>query len=302
MSGVVAGIDIGATKAHLRAVAGDTAVADVVVPSAGWRARPEAEGARWIRALLDRGGVAPADLDALVVGAQGCDSIEQARSLQHALSLAVPVRCLVVNDAELVVPAAGRSDGIGLISGTGSIAVGRDPAERLLFAGGWGWLVDDAGSAPALVRSAVCAVLRAVEHGGPVDPLAEVLMRRLDAPAVADLPDRMIRTAYDPGWGVHAAAVFEAADDGSPVALDVVGEAGAALADLVVRLRSRGVTSRLVVAGGGVVTAQPRLQRALRDALADAVGDAELVVLDTPPVHGAVRLARGLLATAPAAD
>ncbi len=52
------------------------------------------------------------------------------------------------------VPAAGYADGIGVVSGTGSIAVARTAEGRMLAAGGWGWILGDEGSAPALVREA----------------------------------------------------------------------------------------------------------------------------------------------------
>ena len=64
----------------------------------------------------------------------------------------------VVNDAELMVPAAGYFGGIGVVSGTGSIAVARTAEGHMLAAGGWGWILGDEGSAPALVREAAKAI------------------------------------------------------------------------------------------------------------------------------------------------
>ena len=55
-----------------------------------------------------------------------------------------PVR--VVNDAELLPAALGLSHEIGLVAGTGSIAVNRTRGGRMLAAGGWGWIGDEGGA------------------------------------------------------------------------------------------------------------------------------------------------------------
>ena len=57
-------------------------------------------------------------------------------------------RLVLVNDGDLVV-AAGTPEGwgVGVIAGTGSIAVGRTPDGRTARAGGWGHLIGDEGSA-----------------------------------------------------------------------------------------------------------------------------------------------------------
>ena len=57
----------------------------------------------------------------------------------------------VVSDAETALYGAhGGGPGVIVIAGTGSIALGRNAAGREARAGGWGWLVDDAGSAFAI--------------------------------------------------------------------------------------------------------------------------------------------------------
>ncbi len=64
--------------------------------------------------------------------------ISIASSLKPTLSVRLEGKIKVVNDPELLVPAAGFVTGIGVVSGTGSIAVARTADDEMLVAGGWG--------------------------------------------------------------------------------------------------------------------------------------------------------------------
>ncbi|WP_327233195.1 ATPase [Streptomyces sp. NBC_01317] len=289
---VLVGADIGGTKLALRVETPDGAVrVDTAVPATGWEATPVDRAARW---LLGR--VAPVlsagdEIAALGVGAQGCDTQEHCARLAAAFGR-LGVAATVVNDAALLVPAAGLDRGIGVIAGTGSIAVGADTGGTVLFAGGWGWVLGDEGSAPAIVRDAARAALAAYDTDRHDDGLLSALLahyRVTDAPGLARAVNDQPTTG---NWGPAAPAVFRAATAGSPLALAVVDEAATQLCALVTRLRARGAVGRTVVAAGGVVLGQPLLADRLRARLASVQPDLTLRLLDVPPVAGAVALAR----------
>ena len=70
-------------------------------------------------------------------------------------------RLVMVNDGDLVVAAGTPAGwGVGVIAGTGSIAVGRAPDGRTARAGGWGHLIGDEGSAYGVVLDALRLVAR----------------------------------------------------------------------------------------------------------------------------------------------
>lgn len=298
-AGLLVGMDIGGTKTHVRAgIEADHPSVDTVVSSRGWVPRPERESVQWIDDRLRSAGIDDSDVVALVVGAHGYDTEEQAHEMRRALSATRPYPCSVVNDALLLAPAAGIDDGIGLIVGTGSIALGRSLSGETVYAGGWGWQLGDEGSAPVLVREAVRAVLRNQEMAGAADVLAQYLVEALSAGSVMELPERLRIDAGAAAWGVHAPTVFSAAAAGSALANQVIADAGRQLAELIERLRARGVTAEEVVAAGGVIVGQPALARAVRDALAAREPDTRFQVLSQPPVLGAMRLAGRLRALA----
>jgi N-acetylglucosamine kinase-like BadF-type ATPase len=312
---LVVGLDVGGTKLAVRAetVAGSPTV-DVTVAASGWSATPAASAAVWISGHLSRCLPAGARVVAAGIGAQGCDSAQICEDLRLGLADA-GIRAVVVNDGALLVPAAGLDAGIGIVSGTGSIAVGTDSAGEILLAGGWGWVLGDEGGAAAIVREATRAALTAHDEGLADDGLLAALLAAFGVDASgaglsgaglsgaglsgAGASERLARVVNDEptveNWAPRAPAVFAAAEAGSVLAAAVIEAAAADLAALVMRLRARGAVGTAVVAGGSVVTRQPLLARYLAEQLRLVDTELELRVLAEEPVAGAVALARRLL-------
>ncbi|GLW47381.1 ATPase [Streptomyces sp. NBRC 14336] len=296
LSPLVVGIDVGGTKTHLRAVAGADLVADRVRASTGWRPHDPVAAADWLAALIADAlpkGARPA---AVAVGGHACETPRQCAWIIYALQLHLDAPVLVVGDAELLVPAAGLEKGVGLVAGTGSVAVGRLPDGSPLQVGGWGAVLGDEGGAAGLVREAVRAVWAAHDRGEAPDALAEGLISAFD---VAEVPalGAALESAEDVSadWGSRAPVVFEAAEAGSALARSVITEGGRSLAGLVRQLAVRGAPVDDVVVAGGTILAQPALYEAFVGALDDCVPGARSTRLSVPPVQGALALAHALL-------
>lgn len=293
---LMVGIDVGGTKTHLRAHAGDVLVADHVRASSGWRPHDPVAAAGWLAALVAEAlpkGVRPS---ALAVGGHACETPRQCSQIRTALQLHFDAPASVVGDAELLVPAAGLDKGVGLVAGTGSVAVGRLADGTAVQVGGWGAVLGDEGGSAGLVRESARAVWAAHDRGEEPDALARGLV---DAFGVAEVPalGAALEGAKDVSaeWGRHAPVVFAAAEAGSALARTVIAEGGRSLAALVTRLAARGVTVDDVVVAGSTVLAQPVLYDAFASALAESVPGARPRPLQHPPVEGAVALARSLV-------
>lgn len=290
---MIAGIDIGGTKTQLLIEADGETVGERVVHTAEWRARidHDADAQALVSLLVATAGTAPA---ITVVGAHGCDSDEDRLALQARLARRLSGAVLVLNDSELLLPAAGKATGISVISGTGSIAVSRDALRRMIASGGWGWYLGDEGSASGLVREAARSVRLALDQGYSLDPLGLSLMEALSISSPIEIGRTLGEIGTAAGIGRFAPLVFEAADAGSTYADKVIVEAGAALATLTAQLIKRGAPRGDVVTGGGVIGRQPRLFAAFQSALTDRLPDLSLTLLNEPPIAGAMVLARKL--------
>src|SRR5437763_1380895 len=76
-------------------------------------------------------------------------------------------RLIVTNDAVIALAGATEhGNGVIVIAGTGSIAVGRHPEGARTRAGGWGYIFGDEGSAFDIARQALRAALRMEEGWG----------------------------------------------------------------------------------------------------------------------------------------
>lgn len=292
---LLAGVDIGGTKTRIMGRRGSSVLFDETLVTDEWRVRQmETDAAKLSAIVTDLCGGAA--LAAMAVGAHGCDTEEQCRRFQALLSAHLQTSVQVVNDAELMVPAAGYLDGIGVVAGTGSIAVARTAEGKMLAAGGWGWILGDEGSAAALVREAAKAIRRALDRGQEGDPLIGMLMREIGTDDQTKLGILLNETRGAAAWGRYANAVFDAAHAGSPLASRVIKEGAEGLAALVQLLIERGANAALVVAGGGVIAEQPMLMTAFVEAMASVAPASRVVLLREPPVIGAVALAARLVA------
>jgi glucosamine kinase len=288
------GIDIGGTKTHLRGTRAG-APHDLILPTSDWRVREWEKDAKSLLELVRRFAGAE-EVAALAIGAHGCDSQAECDAFQEALARRASFPVQVVNDAELLPAALGLQHQIGLVAGTGSIAVYRAPQTGMLVTGGWGWVIGDEGSSAGLVREAARAVSLHIDHGGSED---EPLVKALVASLGIDNAGRIGRAIVKPGGAVelgrHAYVVFDAEKQGSLLAQHVIREGARHLVDLVARLKANGARATMVVAGGGVIAGQPSLADAFLAELARRfAGEMTAQIFTGAPVEGACRLAEQL--------
>jgi N-acetylglucosamine kinase-like BadF-type ATPase len=295
MSGVAIGIDIGGTKTHLRMHDGSGAARDLIVPTAEWRVRDWQKDADTVLALARQFADGSA-IGAIAIGAHGCDDASECDAIQAALAERVTLPVRVVNDAELLPAARGYENQIGLVAGTGSIAVCRDAGHGMMVAGGWGWVIGDEGSAAGLMREAARAVTVHLDGGGaPSEPLVDLLLDGLAIRSATRIGSAVAALGGSAELGRHAPLVFEAERRGSRLAREVIRDGARHLVGLVDQLKKRGARATKVVFGGGVIAAQPSLAGAFLEEFAarfDGTMTAEIFI--GPPVEGACRLAAAL--------
>lgn len=150
-------------------------------------------------------------------------------------------RLIVTNDAVIALSGATTSgQGIITISGTGSIAFGRNAEGRTARVGGWGYIYGDEGSAFDIARQALRAVLRMEEGWGPSTRLHELL---LEATAWRTAIE-VLHGFYTPDWprarvATLAKLVDSAAMEGDAMAVAIMQAAAQELATMAASVRSQ---------------------------------------------------------------
>jgi N-acetylglucosamine kinase-like BadF-type ATPase len=259
-------------------------VAEAEGPGANVAALPPPVVADRLAALL--AGLGEIEAGACCAGSAGAEVPAGRKRLERILTDLLPgCRITIVHDTRLVLAAAGLDSGIALISGTGSVAYGRDRDGREARAGGWGWLIGDEGSATWLAREAAREVMRRSDAGVPLGPLGDALLEATRARGTEELVGTLHGLTEPGEWAALAHIVFEAAAE-DMAAESLIERAAAGLGELVAVVQRRLALDGPIVLAGGQLLNQPRLEAAVRKHLGAAVR------LEEPPVAGAVRLAQ----------
>ncbi len=148
---------------------------------------------------------------------------------------------LVTDDASIALAGAtGGEPGIVVISGTGSIAFGKNSRGETARAGGWGFIFGDEGSAFDIVRQSLRAVLREHEGWGARTVLTPVLLEAAGAAGANEL----LHLFYKPEWPRSRVAglaktVNRVAEEGDPLAVQILQNAAQQLATLASSVRKQ---------------------------------------------------------------
>lgn len=137
----------------------------------------------------------------------------------------------MTNDAELVLGALPDSVGVAIVSGTGSIAFGRNADGNRARAGGWGQIIGDEGSGYDFARRMFDAYARDVDGRGPKTALTARLIWRLSLTE----PHQLISYVYNSDTSKAEIAklshiVVEEADAGDAVAREIIAASARELA------------------------------------------------------------------------
>lgn len=203
-------------------------------------------------------------------------------------------RVRVTTDLEIAHEAAfGSGEGILLLAGTGSAALGRDAKGKTVRSGGRGPWFSDEGSAFDIGRRAFEAVVRAEEGRSPATALSQKLLEwhqvrdwNLIRDAIAKNPDEVFPKTFP--------LVAHLADDGDAVARSIISGAAASLADLAVSAahqlgwRDHEVPLAKI---GGVYGRSKFFDEAIDSELKKVLPHARVVPVEITPAEAAVRMA-----------
>ena len=295
----VLGIDAGGTKTVcILADADGRVVAEARGTGANLQAAGELEVEKVLHqvmeTVLSEWEGLPAAICLGIAGVDRPEDGEAVRGIMRRIGFKTPT--LVVNDALVaLVAGAGDNPGVVLVSGTGSIAYGRDAAGRAARSGGWGYLLGDEGGGYWIGRAALSAVVRQYDGRGPATLLTELVLERLKLAS----PTALIREIYD--RDVHrqtitglASLVQTATERRDAVAADILHRAGAELAaavgSVITRLEMRGDVFPTILAGG-IFRGVPWLVGDVKRRISEVAPRSEVRLLDVEPAIGAVRLA-----------
>lgn len=245
-----------------------------------------------IQRACEAGRVLARDVRYVCIGMAGASLPEAVIWAQDTIREIVPEGAIYVAGDHVIAHRAafGSSHGVLVISGTGSIAFGRNQKGETARAGGWGPTVSDEGSAFWVGREAVAAALHQYDRGS-TDGLLTVI-----AQSWKIAPEEVVRMANtsEARFAELAEAVAAEAEKGDPPARDIAQRAGKSLAqlagDVITRLWPGGGVVPVALAGG-VLQGSSVVRQAFRETMKAEQPEAAVSFAYVRPVLGALEIA-----------
>lgn len=261
-----AGVDGGGTKTAIVVVDSDgNEVTRATTTTSNSAVIGHANAAGVLCDLVERtcaaAGIA-APLAGLWCGLSGSDRPEDQAQLQPRLEhLARELR--LSNDAELAMGALPGEVGIVLVSGTGSIAFGRNADGRRHRASGWGHIFGDYGSGYDVARKALYQYSAYVDGYGPWTSLVDRFTELYELTDPYSIINRIYDVKTTKGDIARLSRVVVAeADGGDAVSIQIINDVAddlAVYADAVARKLELGPALNLAMVGG-MLTHVPRFE------------------------------------------
>jgi len=274
---IAIGVDLGATRLRLLALQQGR-----MVRRLSTAAPPSSDLAKFLHGIWKARGWRRRDVGALVVASRGIWTARERRALARRFAR-LATRVEVLSDAQAaLLGALGDTPGVLILSGTGSIVIGRDARGRWARGGGLGPLLGDEGSAFWIGR----AWLRATTQGEDFLSVRRLVTRKDAVARIAGL----------------APSVLARARRGDLRARAIVGEAQSHLASLARDVvRQLCLPPPVTVSWAGGVLDDPRFREGLERAVKKSGLGARWRAPIAAPVAAAVALAQRTLGTLPGA-
>lgn len=183
--------------------------------------------------LFERHNISIDDIEAAAFGLAGADIASQKKELNRVISELGFKKFQLENDGILGVKAASpNGKGICSINGTGTVTVGVDDRGQFLQVGGVGYISGDEAGGSFIVRRTYQAVYDSFYRLGKKTILAKVLMDRFQIPSNELFLDYIVHAYEQKSFGSTEIIkmVFQAANDGDEVAIEILEQVGLNLA------------------------------------------------------------------------
>ncbi|BEV35622.1 BadF/BadG/BcrA/BcrD ATPase family protein [Synechococcus sp. M16CYN] len=186
--------------------------------------------------------------------------------------------------------------GILLVSGTGMICLGRTDRGQEHRCGGWGWLLDGAGSAFDLGHQGLQLSLRMADGRQPDHPLRQQLWKALDCRSSAAVKARVVEPDFGAaGFAALAPLVVKAADQGMTEAHCILKHSADVLAASIATVASElDLKQPNLVGHGGALEHFYKFRSLVKTAVRELLPSAQWFPASGDGCQGALAMAKEL--------
>ncbi|MDZ7625047.1 MAG: BadF/BadG/BcrA/BcrD ATPase family protein [Ignavibacteriaceae bacterium] len=244
-----------------------------------------------------------ADVKQIVIGVAGAGRKEDAQLLEKSFKDYADQQGIhfkgvkVVSDAHIALEGAfPDSAGCILIAGTGSILFGKDEKGVIHRVGGFGRLIGDEGSGYSIGRKALNAVSKESDGRGEATLISEMLNAKMNSSSSTSIINEVYKEKLD--VASVAKIVIEAAEEGDPIAEDILDEEADELVLHIKSLMNKIQTANLNVAfSGSLIDNKNFYSDLLKQKIKSTLPKVIVVKPASTPVSGAILFAKRLAST-----
>lgn len=248
-----------------------------------------------VSGVLASAGVSADSVTGVCAGVAGAALPEIAAKIAELLAELLPRASIqVVPDMVIALESAfSGAPGLVCVSGTGSIAFGRNERGECARAGGWGRLISDEGSGYWIGQHALSQCLRALDRGR-----SSTLITNLMAHWHIGTREQLLQHCnweQISGFAALFPVVLAAAEDGDPLACEVLTTAGtelAHLAQIVLRRLWPGPADVEIAITGGVFFNSTSIRQVFANIIRSERPDVHVRLCQRRPCEGALYLAQ----------
>lgn len=224
----------------------------------------------------------------IALGLAGVESGKNKEIVTEKLKECFKVEVETINDADIALAALLKGeDGILTIAGTGSICYGICKNNKAR-AGGWGHLIGDEGSGYYISMAAIKHMSKRDDEGFSLDFLSKSILSKLSLSSAQDIKG-FAYTSSKAEIAALATVVVKCAEAGDQIAINILQEAGRALAittwEVCKKLElDKGVNIGIV---GSVLKKCSIVKQSFEGELSNRLQSFNIVSEDTSPAMGA---------------
>lgn len=247
-----------------------------------------------VHGALDSAGIAASDVAAVCAGVAGAAAPDRAAKIQSIIAELLPRATVrVAGDTVISLQAAfAGGPGVVCISGTGSVAFGRNERGETTRAGGWGRMVSDEGSGHWIGHRAVTHCLRAMDQGRSSRLITEIMRHW----RIATREQLVLRCHCEPipNFSDLFPVVLRVAEGGDALANEILDYAAVRLAritQVVLRRLWASCSTQQVAMTGSVFAHSTRVQHVFCNMIHADRPEIQIRLSSRQPIEGAVQMA-----------
>ena len=242
-----------------------------------------------------------ADVKQIVIGVAGAGRDEDSALLEKGFKDYADQEGIhfkgvkVLSDAHIALEGAfPASAGCILIAGTGSILFGKDETGTIHRVGGFGRLIGDEGSGYSIGRKALNAVSKASDGRGEETLISELLNAKMNSGFSGSIINKVYKEKLD--VASVARIVIKAAEEGDPIAEDILDEEADELVLHIRSLLNKINTKNLNVAfSGSLIDNKNYYSDLLKRKIKSTLPNIKVIQPAFPPLGGAILFAKRLV-------